>query len=122
VRNSHTNPPPHLYAERSFREGFTTLGKLGGINMPVNGFGWHKRPAPPPTDELVAATRDYYMHSIEVFGTKRCMFESNFPVDRMSCSYNVLWNAFKKMAAKFSDDEKADLFHRTAARVYRLSV
>jgi L-fuconolactonase len=98
------------------------VAKIGGINMPVNGFGWHKRPAPPTSDELVAATRDYYLHSIEVFGPKRCMFESNFPVDRLSCSYNVLWNAFKKLAAKFSDDEKADLFQRTAAGVYRLNI
>nr|WP_304821426.1 amidohydrolase family protein [Candidatus Binatus sp.] len=96
--------------------------KLGGINMPVNGFGWHRQPAPPTSDELVAATRDYYLHTIEQFGPARCMFESNFPVDRISCSYGVLWNAFKKIAAPFSAGEKADLFHRTAARVYRLKV
>jgi predicted TIM-barrel fold metal-dependent hydrolase len=50
------------------------------------------------------------------------MFESNFPVDKASCSYLVLWNAFKKIAARFTSDEKADLFHRTAARVYRLKI
>jgi predicted TIM-barrel fold metal-dependent hydrolase len=96
--------------------------KLGGINMPVNGFGWHRNPAPPTSDQLAAATRDYYLHSIDKFGPSRCMFESNFPVDRISCSYGVLWNAFKKIAAPFTADEKADLFHRTAARVYRLNV
>jgi len=96
--------------------------KLGGINMTVNGFGWHRRPLPPTSDELVTATRDYYLHTIDQFGPRRCMFESNFPVDRVSCSYGVLWNAFKKIAARFTGDEKAQLFHRTAARVYRLSL
>lgn len=94
--------------------------KLGGINMPLNGFGWHRRPKPPTSDELVAATRDYYLHLIDRFGAARCMFESNFPVDRTSCSYLVLWNAFKKIAAPFTEDEQAEMFQRTAAKVYRL--
>jgi L-fuconolactonase len=192
VRNSHTNPPADLYKLPRFREGLTTLAKmglsfdawqyhpqmpaltdlaracpdatiildhfggplgmgpyegkraeifaqwkkdiadlarcpnvvvkLGGINMAINGFGWHRRPMPPTSDELVEATRDYYLHTIDRFGPSRCMFESNFPVDRVSCSYLVLWNAFKKIAARFNADEKADLFHRTAARVYRLPI
>jgi L-fuconolactonase len=96
--------------------------KLGGINMPVNGFDWHRRPVPPGSDELVAATRDYYLHAIDCFGPQRCMFESNFPVDRISCSYGVLWNSFKKIAAGFTTDEKNQLFHLTAARTYRLSL
>lgn len=98
------------------------VAKLGGINMPVNGFGWHKRETPPSSDDLVAATRGYYDHAIECFGPQRCMFESNFPVDKASCSYSVLWNAFKKIAAGCSESEKAALFHDTAARVYRLAL
>jgi len=94
--------------------------KLGGINMPVNGFGWHKKNSAPTSDELVAATRDYYLHTIDRFGPSRCMFESNFPVDRVSCSYVVLWNAFKKIAAGFSAGDKAWMFHRTAAETYRI--
>jgi predicted TIM-barrel fold metal-dependent hydrolase len=90
--------------------------------MPVNGFGWHRRPSPPTSDELVAATRDYYLHTIDQFGPRRCMFESNFPVDRVSCSYVVLWNAFKKIAASFTRDEKTQLFQRTASEVYRLTL
>ena len=88
--------------------------------MAVNGFGWHKRPTPPTSDELVEATRDWYLHTIDAFGPMRCMFESNFPVDKLSCSYGVLWNAFKKIAKDFSEDEKTALFHDTAKRVYRL--
>jgi predicted TIM-barrel fold metal-dependent hydrolase len=98
------------------------VAKLGGINMPVNGFGWHHRPNPPTSDEVVAATRDYYLHTIDKFGPRRCMFESNFPVDRVSCSYAVLWNAFKKIAAGFTPEDKAQLFSRTAAEVYRLKI
>lgn len=96
------------------------VAKLGGINMAVNGYGWHKRDLPPTSDELVAATRDWYLHSIDVFGPSRCMFESNFPVDKLSCSYGVLWNTFKKIASGFTADEKTHLFHDTAARVYRI--
>jgi len=96
--------------------------KLGGINMPINGFGWHKRPMPPTSDELAAATRDYYLHTIDRFGPDRCMFESNFPVDKASCSYAVLWNAFKKIAAGFTGGEKACLFRGTAAKAYRLTL
>jgi len=96
--------------------------KLGGINMAVSGFGWHHQSKPPTSEELANETRDYYMHTIEQFGPTRCMFESNFPVDRVSCSYLVLWNAFKRIASGFNSDEKAWLFHRTAAQVYRLPV
>ena len=95
--------------------------KLGGLAMEVNGFGWHEREEAPPTSEaLMEATRRYYEHAIEVFGVERCMFESNFPVDRVSCSYRVLWNSFKRLTAGWSEDERAQLFHDTAARVYRL--
>ena len=94
--------------------------KLGGLNMPRNGFGWEKRDRPPTSQELAEATSHYYLHAIERFGPERCMFESNFPVDKVSCSYRVLWNAFKRIAAGFSAAEKRALFHDTATRVYRL--
>jgi len=94
--------------------------KLGGIQMAVNGFGWHERDKPPSSDELVATNAPWYEHAIEQFGPARCMFESNFPVDRLSCSYTVLWNQFKKLTKGFRADERVLLFHDTAARVYRL--
>jgi L-fuconolactonase len=96
------------------------VGKLGGLVMPLNGFGFHKRSAPPTSVELAEATRDWYRHAIDCFGVERCMFESNFPVDRVSASYRVLWNSFKRIAAGFSASEKAALFHDTAVRVYGL--
>ena len=96
------------------------VAKLGGINMEMNGFGWHERSRPPGSQELMEATRRYYEHTIERFGADRCMFESNFPVDKASCSYTVLWNSFKRLTARYSEAEKARLFHDTAARVYRL--
>ncbi len=190
VRNSHTNPPEHLYLDDTFRAGFAELdkrdlsfdawlyhhqipeltdlarafpnvtiifdhfggplgigpyagkadeifdrwcedaaalaacpnvyAKLGGIVMPINGFGWHKRDTPATSDEIVAATGRYHRKAIELFGPERCMFESNFPVDKQSCSYPVLWNAFKKMAADFSASDKAWLFHDAAATAYRI--
>jgi predicted TIM-barrel fold metal-dependent hydrolase len=97
------------------------VAKLGGINMEMNGFGWHERKVPPSSQELADATRHYYDFTIEKFGAERCMFESNFPVDKASCSYTVLWNSFKRLTSKYSTTEKAKLFHDTAARVYRLN-
>jgi predicted TIM-barrel fold metal-dependent hydrolase len=191
VRNSHTNPPPGLLADGTFRRGVTELhrrglsfdawlyhpqiheltdlarafpdttivldhfggplgigpyagrraeifaswkesiralaacgnvvAKLGGLAMPINGFGFHRRERPATSAELVEATRDYYLHAIDCFGPSRCMFESNFPVDKQSCSYAVLWNSFKRICAGFSAADKASLFHDTAARAYRLT-
>jgi L-fuconolactonase len=190
IRNSHTNPPEHLFMDAKFREGFAHLGslglsfeawlyhpqipeltdlarafpdvpivldhfggplglgpyagradavfedwrrsidelakcqnvvaKLGGLNMPLNGFNWHKRDKPPTSQELADATRRYYLHTIERFAPERCMFESNFPVDKVSCSYAVLWNSFKRLVADFREDEKQAMFHDTAARAYRI--
>ncbi len=96
------------------------VAKLGGINMDVNGFGWHTKPRPPSSQELLDATRPYYAYTLEKFGADRCMFESNFPVDMLSCSYTVLWNSFKRLTAGCSADEKSKLFHDTATRIYRL--
>jgi predicted TIM-barrel fold metal-dependent hydrolase len=97
------------------------VAKLGGINMEINGFGWHQRPSPPSSEELLEATRRYYEFTIEKFGVERCLFESNFPVDKLTCSYTVLWNSFKRLTAGCSASEKASLYHDTAARVYRLN-
>ena len=94
--------------------------KLGGLAQPDNGFGWHEAAKPASSDDLVTAQERYYLHTIECFGVNRCMFESNFPVDKMSISYAVLWNAFKKMVAGFSEEEKRALFYDTATKVYRL--
>ncbi|MCA8926870.1 MAG: amidohydrolase family protein [Alphaproteobacteria bacterium] len=94
--------------------------KLGALNMTYCGFGWEKRPLPPTSEDLAAAYRPYYEAVIELFGPERCMFESNFPVDKVSCSYAVLWNAFKRMTAAYAPAERAALFHDTAARVYRI--
>jgi len=96
------------------------VAKVGGIQMVVNGYGWHEQERPPTSDELLAANQDWYHYIIDEFGPDRCMFESNFPVDKLSCSYTVLWNQFKKLTRGFSADERAAMFHDTAKRIYRL--
>lgn len=96
------------------------VAKLGGLAMPDNGFGWNTAARPAGSDDIVAAHSRYYLHMIECFGADRCMFESNFPIDRFSVSYRTVWNAFKKMVAGASADERAALFSGTASRVYRL--
>ena len=94
--------------------------KIGGLAMPINGWGWHKRSKPATSDELVESHGKYYLHAIKSFGSTRCMFESNFPVDKRSISYPVLWNAFKKISLEFSDEEKDYLFSKTAEEFYSI--
>lgn len=94
--------------------------KIGGLAMPDNGFGWHDRATPPGSDEFVEAQARYYHHTIDCFGPERCMFESNFPVDRTSISYKVMWNGMKKIAARYSDAAQDAMFSGTARKVYRL--
>jgi predicted TIM-barrel fold metal-dependent hydrolase len=95
--------------------------KLGGRTMTMAGFGWHLRETPAGSAELAEAIGPYYRTCIDLFGAERCMFESNFPVDRAACSYTVLWNAFKRLSGDYSPAERAALFHDTATRVYRLN-
>lgn len=96
------------------------VAKVGGIQMQVNGFGWDEQPLPPTSDQLLDTNRRWYEHTIEAFGPDRCMFESNFPVDKLCCDYTILWNQFKKLTANHSPTERAAMFHDTAAHVYRL--
>ena len=94
--------------------------KLGGLAMKLTGFGHHKLDQPPSSEILAGDWRPYLMHCIEAFGPERCMFESNFPVDRASCAYTTLWNAFKHVTVDFSAADKAALYHDTATRFYRI--
>jgi len=94
--------------------------KLGGLGMPLCGFNWYQQSTPPGSDILAEAMAPYYLYCIEKFGVNRCMFESNFPVDKISYSYNIMWNAFKRIVKDFSPDEKAALFYDTAAKAYKL--
>ncbi|MDX1780063.1 MAG: amidohydrolase family protein [Thalassovita sp.] len=96
------------------------VAKLGGLAMPVNGFGWFGRDLPPSSDELVEAQAHYYHHMIDVFGPDRAMFESNFPVDKLSVGYVVYWNAMKKIAAGYDEAAQQAMFSGTANRVYRI--
>ena len=95
--------------------------KVGGLAMPFPGFPGLDGKARPSSQVLADLWRPYVETTIELFGADRCMFESNFPVDRWGCDYATLWNAFKRIAAGASDAEKADLFSGTAKRVYRLA-
>ena len=192
IRRTHTNPPQGLMADKTWREGFAQLGKLGltfdawlyhpqlgeladlagafpdtaivldhvggplgygpyasrhaeefaawktsmaelakrpnvavkvgGLGMPMGWFDFYDRPSPPGSQMLADAFRPWVDTCIELFGAERCMFESNFPVDKVTSSYAVLWNAFKRLAAKASAAEKTALFSGTAARVYKLAL
>jgi predicted TIM-barrel fold metal-dependent hydrolase len=96
--------------------------KLGGLAMRLLGYDFHERPMPPSSEDAAAAWRPYIETCIEAFGPARCMFESNFPPDKGQCSYQVIFNAFKRIAAPYSEPEKTALFSRTAADFYRLGL
>jgi predicted TIM-barrel fold metal-dependent hydrolase len=96
--------------------------KLGGLGMPYLGFGMNALERPADSTRLAEVFGPYFTFCIETFSPSRCMFESNFPPDRESAQYHVLWNAFKRVARPYSDAEKHDLFFGTAARAYRLDL
>src|SRR5436305_8046941 len=98
------------------------LLKLGGIGMPRFGFDWHLRDKPIGSEELATAMAPLLSYCIEQFGPDRCMFESNFPVDKVSFSYPVLFNAFKRFSKDYSASERAAMFHDTAVRAYRIEI
>lgn len=95
--------------------------KIGALIRPLSGERWDKREVKASSAEIAAAWGDEIDFAIGAFGPSRCMFESNFPVDKACFGYVEIWNAFKRMAAPFSSAEKLDLFHDTAARAYRLT-
>ena len=112
-----------------WRRGITALArcpnvqvKIGGLGMHTFGTDFHARERPPSSQELAQAWKPYVETCIEAFGAARAMFESNFPVDKGTCSYQVLWNAFKRLTANASADDKAALYSGTAQRVYRLAM
>jgi predicted TIM-barrel fold metal-dependent hydrolase len=96
--------------------------KVGGLAMAFPGFPSFMASPPAPSTQLAEEWRPYVETCIDAFGPQRCMFESNFPVDRATCAYDVLWNAFKILGAGYSADEKTALFSDTARRVYRLDI
>jgi L-fuconolactonase len=97
------------------------VAKIGGLAMPDNGYGWHESAdSRPDVDTFVSAQARWYHHTIEQFGPDRCMFESNFPVDKWSLDYAVYWEAMARIAERYTTDEQAAMFHGTARRVYAL--
>lgn len=124
------------YADRSavrvvWRQGLSLLAdcpnvtlKLGGVGQDRSLFrtGWSAQERPPTSDQVVQWWQDDIRWCIDTFGPSRCMFESNYPVDRQSVGYTVLWNAFQNIASVYTDDEQDSLFWRTAAEVYALTL
>lgn len=96
--------------------------KVGGLGTAVFGFDFAGRPTPPSSRQLADAWRPIVEPVLDLFGAQRCMFESNFPVDRSAAGYGVVWNAFKRLAVGATAAEKKALFHDNAARVYRLDL
>lgn len=132
---NHTGGPLRIgpYANKSmeafeeWKQGIKSLAdcpnvflKLGALGMRMFDFGWHKETKPPGSAELAMAMAPYYLWCIEQLGVKRCMFESNFPADRISYSYTIIWNALKRIVKDFSKDEQSALFHDNAVKIYKI--
>lgn len=115
---------------RTFHEWRTALGrvaelpnthiKIGGFGLTVMGYAYARHPFPPHSKALAADWAPYFETCTELFGIKRALFESNFPVDKGQFSYRALWNAFKRLSAELDDDARNDLFWRNAASCYRI--
>jgi predicted TIM-barrel fold metal-dependent hydrolase len=94
--------------------------KASGFCMSLTGSPWREDPNQPTSDQIADAAAPWFAELMAQFGPRRCMFASNFPVDKTSVAYTVLWNAYKKLAAKLSDEEADALCRGTAAKVYRI--
>jgi L-fuconolactonase len=112
----------------TWRASLTELARSPQVYMKIGGMGtglqypdFRDRSTPPSSDELAVAWRPYVESCIEIFGSHRCMFESNFPADKQTCGYTQLWNAFQKLTTDASETERADLYAGTATRAYQLS-
>jgi len=121
--------PGHRQAFDEWRAGLKAVAacpnvrvKVGGMGMAVFGFGFEHGERPAASQVLARAWQPYIDTCLELFGPERCMFESNFPVDRQSCGYAELWNAFKIATASLSAGERRALFHDTAARTYHVTI
>ena len=111
----------------AWREGVAALAqcpnvvmKLGGVGQTRYGFDWHTRATPIGSEQLAEEMGPLITYCIDQFGPDRCLFESNFPPDKVSFSYNVMYNAFKRMTSGYSASERAAMFHDNAARIYRI--
>ena len=116
----------HVMAE--WRASMRALAALPNLHVKLGGFGMrlfncdcYGQALPPSSEELATAWRPYIEWCVQVFGAGRCMFESNFPVDKGACSYGALWNAYKRVTAGWSAEERTALFSGTATRFYRLA-
>jgi L-fuconolactonase len=107
---------------RTLAKSQNVVVKLGGLAMCFPYFDSFLSNPPASSEQLAREWKPYIETCIEAFGPSRCMFESNFPVDIGSCNYATLWNAFKRLAAGYSPEEKTAMFSSTAKRVYRLQV
>lgn len=96
--------------------------KIGGLNMDFGETGAQRLPAPASTEAIAEHQRDYILTAIDLFTPSRCMFESNFPVDRAAMSYGMVWNVFKWLTRSFSEADRALLFRGTASRIYAIEV
>lgn len=121
----HAGRPAETFAE--WRQGMQRLSelpnirvKLGGLAMQVSGLRFYEAALPPSSEELAQAWRPFVETCVALFGPARCLFESNFPVDKGMAGYGCVWNAFKRLAAGYTEAEKAALFAGTACDVYRL--
>lgn len=114
--------PPWRTAIRHLAQRANVAVKLGGLAMRTAGFGLRERAGPLPSAELAALWMPYFETCLEAFGPQRCMFESNFPVDKVCVRYDTLWNSFKRLASACSEAEKSALFFDTAAQIYRLDI
>jgi predicted TIM-barrel fold metal-dependent hydrolase len=113
---THTGLPMETTPEylESWRTGMKLLAQRPNLDVKISGFGFLDR------QWTTESIRPIVLETIDIFGVDRCMFASNFPVDRMGGEYAAFWSAFDTITGGFSEDERAKLFHGNAERAYRI--
>jgi predicted TIM-barrel fold metal-dependent hydrolase len=97
-----------------WRNGMRLLADVPHVSTKISGFAMFD---PQWTVENI---RPIVLETIDIFGPSRCMFASNFPVDKRYATYTALIDAFRAITANFSETERHQLFHTNAERIYRL--
>lgn len=97
-----------------WRSGIRTLAACPNVMAKLSGFGMVE------PDWTAQSIRPFVLHVIDAFGIDRCMVASNFPVDRLWRGYRPLWQAYDEATADLGADDRRQLFHDNAIRIYRL--
>ena len=113
---NHTGEPCYQSKEyiESWEQNMTKLAKCENVVAKISGLGMFD------PNWTIDSTRIFVEKTIQIFGIERCMFASNFPVDKIFNTFDTYWNSFKEITKNYSENDKQLLFSSNAEKYYRI--